>query len=357
MKVGLITLINRIILQNEHVKEAEYIWLLNYLRDVEGKDPYVISKKIKKEKKLDYYLDAANTDLNQFEEIYIYNQAFNAFGGVVLPLTFEIIKALGKYNGKVFFVCTDPLLWATTYADTFKRRIREGRWTVKDPETMTITDDEIAAFAKTMERMECCFAGRNYDEFIQKFDPKVKLPFGKHIPLFEYMFANYNKIDDLNLNTEREFDAIYFGYNRGMYRRKKIEHFMNNDNISKYFIGYNPEFKNQTWLDQVDHRDLYNEIKRAYASVIIGDKSQENIFIAPRLFDTVKCGTMALIDVAYDRDKLIFGGNKLLEEHCYVTNKQDVEDVIKKVKADKELYKKILREQKSTLEKFERFIK
>ena len=72
-KAAIVCMGTRISLNSKNVRSVDLIYLRNILQDVYGRTVDYLTLKTKKEADLDYFKNVADENINDYDEIYIYN--------------------------------------------------------------------------------------------------------------------------------------------------------------------------------------------------------------------------------------------------------------------------------------------
>lgn len=350
MKVGIITINNRINLQSKNIRSLEAIYLEKYLTNFDKKEVDFISKKTSKEKSIDNYIDINSLiNFKDYDELYIHNFNNNFFGGVCSAETIRTIRMLNQYNGKLYYYITDPKLFFKNIAsEIFERQKKEAIKFSDDVAPLTIK--EVNQFTEVTSRMKVIFTGRDYEECLNRVSPKVKLEHERDIPIFEFMFMNHNKYQELS-NVSKIYDICYYGNNRGGYRIKKLKSYFNNNLLKSNVIGFDIPFENNTCDKYQDNNDLYDLIRRSYSSIVIGDLEHENCWTTARFFENIRAEVISFIDFSYDRDHYLIQ-NKDLQNILYVSSPNKIKDELNQLKKDEAYYDDVIELQKEELKRY-----
>jgi hypothetical protein len=347
MKTAVMTLNNRIRLNGDNIRSLEAIWLEKYLVKFLSRKVDFLSRKIVFEKSIDNYYDLASIDnINDYEEIILHNYNLNFFGGTIDDYTVKTIKLLNQFNGRIYYLITDPKLYFQSIADSLLERLKVNKINFAGDR---ISVDDLIQFKKVEEKFIAIFTGRDYEYFLSKQKPTYSLQHGYNIPLFEFMFIN--KPIKANNNVEKQFDLCYYGNNRGGYRTKVLKSIFSNSTLKTNVIGFNLEMPNNICDSYIDNNVLNDYIQRSVGSIVIGDKEHENNWITARFFENINNNLVSFIYNSYDSNKVLYK-SEFLKEYVYFSTSQKILSTLKLIEKDPIFYQQILTEQKRELEQF-----
>lgn len=353
---------NRITLTAKNVRSVDFIYLREYLLNVLGRSEVdFVSRKTKKEDDLTYFKDIYTTDLNEYDEIYIYNAAYNVFGGIVPSENIELMKQLYNYNGNLWYVIADPKMPYYDYAQYLKSKLKDGKMkTSNDLEFTGFTAEWLDSWSeKVYPKINIAFTGQNYDLYYKTYMDNLNSRNSKNhkylslnpkydwffLKLFEY----YSIHEELDLKlkdydfSKKEYDLVYFGNNRQNDRNKIIKKLFDNPKLKKFFIGFDPGLENCTIEDYVKHEDLFALIgEKCFATLVVGDILHNGNIKTARFFESMLLDTVAFISTTYDPNKE-FITNEFLKDFIYISNEKELFDKIQMIKNDEELYRKIVK--------------
>jgi hypothetical protein len=353
---------NRISLTATNIRSVEFTFLREYLLNVLGRSEVdFVSRMTKKELDLDYFKDIFVTDLNYYDEIYIYNASYNVFGGIVPAENIELMKQLYNYNGKIWYFLGDPKMPYKDYAQYLKSKLKDGKMKVMgDLEFTGFTAEWLDSWSeKVYPKINIAFAGKNYDLYYNTYTNSIKDKNLKNkdyhmlkpdydwffLELFEYFAINEKldlKLKDYDFNS-KQYDLVYFGNDRQNERNKIIKKLYSNPNLKKICIGFDPELENCDVEKYIKHDELFPFIgEKCLATVVVGDILHNNNIKTPRFFESMLLDTVAFISTTYDTNKE-FVTNEFLRDFIYVSDENELYDKINLIKNDEELYKKIVK--------------
>lgn len=347
----------RVSLDSKNVRSVDLVYIREYLLNVLGREQVdFVSKKTKKENDLDYYKDLKETNLNDYDEVYLYNCTLNPFGGVFNHYSLQTFVDLYNYNGDIWYVLLDPKMPAQDFGKYLRGRDKEHTYTFKadNKEGIFKIDPEILDnwTEKVWNRMGTCYGGIDYNKYVELWNKKHA---GKitelntnidwfNMWLFEYYavneelelkLKNYEKIDN-------PYDLVYFGNNRQNERNKVIKRLYDIPEFKKYCIGFDPQLENTDVTDYVKHDELFKLIgEKCLATVVVGDNLHNGNERTPRFFEAMLLDIVAFINIEFDPEKK-YVTNDFLKDFIYISTKEELKDKINQIKNDKNLYKKII---------------
>lgn len=319
----------------------DHIYLEKYLKYVKGYNPYFVSPKNKGDKNLpENYLDASDTDITQFDEMFVFASTANFVAGVVHPFTTNTLTNMLKFKGPINVVIIDLIMPMYNYFEVFKNR----KYLNFLDKSFSYTDEDIEAFSKL--NFQVWYCGLDYSKFLARFRAKkykyyLDIPNQvEFYPASPFTFANKN-IE--RHNFEKSFDLVYYGIPKTDYRQRKVAKYFDNPDMKKRIIGYERAFENTECEKSMKLDRLYLEVQRAKASIVLCDDYPDN-FVSHRFFENIKCGILNFIDIDYDIDKKFYQ-DEWLKEHMYVENSGDILRVLDLVKRHPEAYDIIIKKQ------------
>lgn len=361
----------RIALESKNVRSVDLVYIREYLMNVLGREQVdYVSMKTKKEEGLDYYKDIRDVDLNDYDEVYIYNCSLNPFGGVFKWHSLQVFVDLYKYNGDIYYILLDPKMPAVDFSKYLKSRDKNNTYTFKadnesgefkiDPEILDNWTE------KVWNRMGTAYGGIDYNKYVEQWNKKTK---GKitelntnvdwfNMWLFEYYAVNEEL--DLKLTNytkiEKPFDLVYFGNNRQNERNKIIKKLFDIPEYKKCFIGFDPELENTTVYNYVRHDELFKTLgENCLATVVVGDNLHNGNERTPRFFEAMLLDIVGFIYIDFDPDKKYIK-NEFLKDFIYVSSSDDIKDRINKLNENPDLYKQIVElERKEILDEFGKY--
>lgn len=359
-KVGIISYITRISLDSLNVRSVDLFYLREYLLNVlNAKEVDFISKKSSKEMHIEYYKHIYNTDLNYYDELYIYNCGYNIIGGRFPSELVTLFEKLNNYNGKLYYVIADPKFPNLDAGKMIKGRLTSDNMLKVEHGYIKVNPEIFDIFSKKVfPKINVAFTGVDYELYYNKFNEKLLKLSDKskehnkmcndiswfYLDLFGYYAIN-EKLDMKlkNFDTDKVYDFVYFGNNRSSQRATLVKKLCNDDSIKKLFIGYDPKYlNNYEFIKYVKHDELFNIIgSQCLTTVIVGDDLHNNNIKTARFYEGMLLDIVSFIYIDFDKDKKYIK-NKKLKDFIYISSKEELVEKINLLKNDKNLYKEIV---------------
>lgn len=375
-KTGIVSLGTRISLSSNNVRSVDLKYLREYLMNLYGhQEVDFISKKTRKEKDIDYFKDTTEVDFNDYDEIYIYNSSLNPFGGLFKDEALDTFEKLYDYNGSIVYFLIDPKMPPIDFSQflLYKNKKTKDYIFGSDAKARNfkryIAPEIVDNWSnKVWNRVKIAFNGFNYEKYCNMWNTayaKSKNQFKLindnvdwySLDLVEYYavneeldlkLKNYNKIDN-------PYELVYFGNNRQNERNKIIHELYDIPEFNKLCIGFDPELENTDVLNYLKHDELFETIgSKCLATVVVGDNCHNDNERTARFFESMLLDCVGFIYEKYDSKKAYIN-NEFLKDFIYISSKEQLKDRINQIKADPELYKKIVElERKDIIEQFEK---
>lgn len=372
-KAAIVCYGTRIALESKNVRSVDLVYIREYLLNVLGREQVdYVSLKTEKEEGLDYYKDIDKTNLNDYDEVYIYNCTLNPFGGIFKWYSLQTFVELYKFNGDIYYILLDPKMPAVDFAKyisrhknknktyTFKADNESGEFKI-DPEILDNWTE------KVWNRINVAYGGIDYEKYVALWNKNRKggiKELNSNVDWFNmWLFEYYAVNEELDLKLknykkiENPYDLVYFGNNRQNERNKVIKRLYDIPEFKKYCIGFDPELENTDIDSYVRHDELFKLIgEKCLATVVVGDNLHNGNERTPRFFEAMLLDVVAFINIDFDPNKSYIK-DEFLKNFIYVSDKEELKDKINKIKADKSLYAKIIKlERKEILEGFGKFM-
>lgn len=335
--------------KNINVRCVDLLYLKRYLEEL-GREVDFVSrgKTISK--------NIVDVDLNDYDEVYIYNSSYNVFGGKFHKTSLDTFSKLCDFNGEVYYVLADPAMPCKDFSLLINkiRSYNDGKIPLQG--THEFYDLDLTKLDKWNEiysKIKVCFTGVDFDKYYELWVKTHKSPFTAinhsdwcELPLFSF----YAVQEDLGLKlksydfSSKKYDLVYYGNKRNSSSRNKIiKQLYDYSGFSCQFIGYDPEFEcsKVEVFDYVSHGSLFPKICESYCSVIVGDKLHNDNIITPRFFESMLLDVVGLIYDEYDSEHKIIQ-NPELRDFIYVKSVADVEARLSQVRNDEKLYRRIV---------------
>lgn len=363
----------RISMDATNVRSVDLYYMREYLLNVLGRSEVdFVCRKLKKEADMDFYKNITDVDLNDYDEVFIYNCTYNLFGGVFFQHAYDTFNALYDYEGdELYWLLLDPKMPPLDYGKFVKSRIKDGHINV-DGNLVEITPEYCDKWSeKVWNKTKVAFNGFDYDKYYNQYmgeiNKKKKInPINvlksdydwAEFCLFEYYAIN-EKLDKKleTYDSEKEYDLVYFGNNRSTARNKLVKNMYNND-LKKLCVGYELEVPNCEYLPYIKHDELFKTIgEKCLCTLVVGDPLHNDNIRTPRFFEAMLLDTVAFVYIDFDPEKK-YVTNDFLKDFIYVSTKEELEKKVEMVKNDKELYKRIVKlEREDILNQFEKIYK
>lgn len=361
-KVAIVSLGARISLSANNVRYVDLKYMRDYLMHIMGREQVdYVSKKTKKEEGLEYYKDVEFTDLNDYDEIYIYNATFNLFGGVFSYHSLLTFEKLYSFDGDMYYFQIDPKMPNMDFSKQLQGRNKDNSYIFKcdskscnyaykmDP-TLINTWSE-----KVYNNIKIAFDGIDYEKYCNMWNNSLKNKetnpkvLNENVEWFSMFIAEYYAVNeelDLKLTNynkiDNPYELVYFGNNRQNERNKIIKSLYDIPEYKKFCIGFDPNIQNMDYMDYVKHDELFKLIgEKCLATVVVGDTLHNGNIKSARFFEAMLLDTVAFIYIKYDPERS-YVKNEWLKDFIYISSKEELQDRINKVKVNPELYKKIV---------------
>lgn len=353
--------------------ELDYIKRLlekNFSRTVD-----YVSHKTKKDKDNPSYKDITETNLSDYDEVFIYNSSLNLFGGVFSMACLQTFKQLLDFKGTIYYILSDPRFPCQNFGELVRYKLQRNNGKLKVGgkigETDLLTEADCDKFTNEIfPKIITAFNGFDYEMFYdlyvsshRKLSVQASLPSEKRwcqFTFFEYF--GYKLLQDAEIQKNysyeaKKYDLVYYGINRRNERNKIIADLYSPESLKKLFIGFDGvELSNTDRIERVERCDLFKTIaSNSLATVVIGDTFHNNNCITFRFYEAMLLDTVALIYDDFDKDRKLIK-DKTLQDFIFVKTKEDVEDRIKKLRENQELYNNIVElERKEVKRLFENY--
>lgn len=362
-KVALCSISGRTSFNSVNVKSVDLWYSKEMLENIYGRHVDVVSALARKEGELEYYKDINKTDLNDYDEVWVYAEPFNAFGGVIADSAITLIEKIANYNNTLYCIVADPKILCTNYAQYLKLRVDAKSLKNENGLYDRMTDNVVEEYTKRWNNVIVAFGGRNYEMLYTKYmdNIKTKKDYSPHkclptkvdgtydwvvFPIFDYYALNEkyeDKIKEYSFN--RKYDLVYFGNNRGGDRNKKLKKYFDLEDLNVYLIGFDMNFKNcnhDCHKKYVKHDELFPMIcENAYATVVVGDVLHDNNFATTRFFEAMLLDVVGFIDESYDPEHK-FIRNEELAKFIYINNGEQLKSRINEIKNNETLFRSII---------------
>lgn len=341
-------------------------YIKKYLEDYCGVQVDLLLCQDRKTKEYDhvhYFRDIE--DINQYDVLIFQTYNVNLFTGIWDFDGVDFVDEITyKYKNKILVSYNDPnIQWCNPYQDMMYR----GKWspngTQEGVQPLNKTEADCEVFRN--KPVTALFNGTDWESYWKHSYKKsdcVAPTDVIHIKLSKWISYNILKEEEESKNAlfsfdaednndvrERIYDVCYFGGNRKRSREKAINKIFGEDElISKYWIGYDPNFKNTHSTSKIQHKFLKEEVRKSILSLVIGDDAHNNNIITYRFFENVEMGILSLIYDKYDTDKKLIE-NEELRRYTYFNTAEDILRILEDIKSNPTIYPRLLELQKKEL--------
>lgn len=356
MKAAIISLNKRIILSERNIRslEVKYFreWLLTLNRYSEI--DFVSTKNQRNEpaEKVEYYKEAAETDINDYDHIFVHNDTVNFIGGSLFKHTIKQIKEVCRFKGTVHYLYTDPNLHLRNIAKViFDRQTRGTKTDFKTD--LRISLDDVSQFANKEWKVIWC--GKDfksyYNSTYSRVNKEQQCRIGRVLEtdFFRYLFSQRKIELQWSPLNQRMYDLVYFGNWRDE-RASKLSFYLSN-NLQKRVIGFDDKklnVPNTHYSEYVAPEKLAGLVNQAIASIVVGDPDHNNNITTARFFENILFEVCSFIDMDYDPHKRLYKSD-FLKDFMYVKNGADLVSKLTLVRNDEQLFNRIINEQKTEI--------
>ena len=163
----------------------------------------------------------------------------------------------------------------------------------------------------------------------------------------DWVEKEFPNIDD------RQIDLIYGGsFRAGRREEKMFEYFFDTPySMNLYGNIKEKQFKGDyktppTFLGKLPFDELSNKNKSAISTIVIGDSNYNNNFFTLRILEGLRDDLVVFIDEDYDKKHILF------PDWHYVKSKNDIDNKIRELKQNPDLYKEIIINQRKMFSKY-----
>lgn len=345
MKIAILNILTNPVIKETNIRSIKLLYMKKHLAKKYNADVNIIGMKNKNNIKFNYFKDYKDIKLKDYDKILIHSIPLNFYGGCLKPHTITLLKQLAQFQGEVFIFLMDPAIGFYNYA----RKIYEKRDTLTFMDDLRLTIEEV----ETLESRPYIFLCDTFDYelFSKNYQHKKYLIEPAQVirtNIMHEIFKDLKTFKDQRVEN-KEYDIMYYGSDRRGYRHRKIENYFLKGNYSKCLIGIKKiKHEDIQSFGYMKPEELIKHMNKARLTLVIGDKEHENNFLTARYFEGLQANSLAVIDLAYDTNK-IFLDDPLLKEYCYVENSDDIEHLLFTLKQDPYLYKRLVEKQQEEL--------
>lgn len=329
----MIRIASRHILSGETITSLDSVCFRDYILERGlAHEVDVYGPKIKESKDLSYVVGEIE-DLNDYDIVFCHSSPVNFWGGNVGPYTVKAAERLARYKGQVIHVVNDP-------------RIPAVNWCAKiEGIGAEIASEDVWAMRESMKEYDLClFSGRDYETWAkhaggeQAYITQCPHDF---TDFFKYVASKSCKRLPILEPHTAEFDLIYYGAKRGGSRQKKLRRY----NMKGLFVvGFDVGPPSES-RGSVEHPALPYHVRRARASLIIGDEDHDGQWATMRLYEAPYWGVLSFIDLSYDPNKLYYS-DRGVQLWCYVNGPEDIRSKLDDLREQPQIYRDLVAAQR-----------
>jgi hypothetical protein len=296
-----------------------------------------------------HQIEDTYTEINDkgYDALLVINGTVNFFGGAEAKDQILNYWLINKFNGKVFYAYCDPSLQLKQIWGAIKNKDWASNWNKEDIE---IKRDDITYISQPYDLKS---VKELLNKSAEKGNPVIKNI--KHFPFEQFPCMR----DKLAPKKNPTYDLLYGGTMRGNKRIDKMLRFYfgYSEDINVEMFGkikpaeFDKRLKNKKCEEKggrppkfgkaVKYNEFMDKMNDSLAHVVIGDKWYEGRDLAQRIYESIWSSVVTFIDKDMDPKKLVYGDNKL-GDFLYVSDAEEVEKKIKKLKQSPENIKKII---------------
>lgn len=280
-------------------------------------------------------------NINNYDKVIIMGSMANFFGGVRNDDVINIYKALAKYtNGKVYYIFNDFRL---PFRQLWKS-ISNRDWNDCNKDDVIIKAPMVilSQFRDLKDALKANLSDDSNIVDIKFFD------------LAKWILNVGNNYAD----NKGEYDLIYGGSFRAGNRLKKFnEFFVNRDsNIAIYGSMSARNFKevNESnlpkFLGRVESSKCISENAKGFSTIIIGEKHYNNSTVTLRVYESMLANCAVFIDTDFDKYRYLG-----LPDFMYITTGSELDNKIKYLKDNADVYKRVIDAQHQFIEKASKY--
>lgn len=357
MRAAIISLNQRVKLSELNIRCVEIAFFRTWLisKKLYHKVDFVSSKSSRREpsEAVEYYKEAQEIDLNEYDHVFVHNDTQNFFGGTLSKHMIKQIKELCRFTGKLYILFTDPNLHPVNYAKIIYDRQMRGVQTVFNTNER-VTAEEVHQFANLKWNIIWC--GRDFAKFhhsdYRKLKPEIqcKIEEYQNIPDFFKELFNQRTVELPHLSLgERKFDLTYYGNWRPK-REKKLRHYLA-PSLKKRVLGFDEKklsLSNTEYRKYLSPAELALQVHQSVASIVIGDPAHNNNITTARFYENILFEVCSFIDLEYDPERRLYK-SPFLKDFMYVRSGSELEQKIGAIRNNEELFNTIIKTQKLEL--------
>ena len=310
----------------------------------------IITPILDRDKKLhlpNYYKDIDTINMNNYDEIFIFNSILHNFiGGLIPDVTIKTIKALLRFDGDVWYYLDDPDFGYKDIANLIKTRpkLKFGK--------ESITEKELDEFTKKVSpRINVVWVGLDYEKYKTVKHKYSLQPHKKWAQILQapYIFLKKQEIYK-DYHFDREFDVMYYGKYKSDRVKLLNSYFKNENTLSKYWLGYDPGTNyNVNLLNEkgIKRNLLIDELCRSYSTLVIGSKAHNGNLVSPRYLECMSSDIISFIHYEYDDGSII--KDPYLRDMIIVKNIKEYKNKLNMIKKSEKLFREIVAAQRKEI--------
>lgn len=332
--------------------------IIDYLRSECGIDPQLVYNSLKKPKGDYNWVRYTEVDWKDVDVCIHQLQNYMLFGGIWMDYDIFTMRDWNiDYRGLNLLLYTDPqILWT----NPFKFMVENGKnkYITKSDKNVEVklTYDcppELVDLFESKE-IEGLYVGRDWDKFRRlgkdRINPHVQWPQRVHQidlvgSIIKKLTSRVKGTPLFDWDNKKIFDIVYYGSNRGGYRNKSIKGLLNNQDLKKLWIGWNPNYPNSTHVESQNGDGLEYYLGQSKLSLVIGDEIHNDNFFTYRLFENAIYGCLSVIWEPYDSEHIYLPDIP----QFYVNSTEDIQNLIQWLDEDPTRYTECLEKQKQNI--------
>lgn len=362
-KAAIVTYNTRLTLSSKHVRSTGIAYMREYILNVLKRDECdILSIPHDEDRCRTYYKDirdfeSGKLDINDYDEIFIYNSQVNVFGGVFPVPSIPTMLSLIKFKGDIWYMLTDPSMPPTNAMLLVKQKFKycdePDHVKIIDHTKKKVTQKDIDDFTKNVyERTHIAFCGLDYKKYYDGYNPEKRVESRKILDtdwayFGQHEFYATREFLDIKLQSPEKdvnsYDFIYCGNHR-VSRDNILNEIASHKDLKCAIVGYGDYISgdNVDNFKYMSHEEMFNFInKKAYATIVMGDNLHNNNIITPRFYESMLLNVVAFIWHKYDVDKK-FIKNEELKNFIYVDSIDEFYNKLQQIKNDNDLFKKLV---------------
>lgn len=282
--------------------------------------------------------------LYKMDALVVLNGNVNFFGGAEDRAQLLNYKLINGCNAPVYYIYCDPELTLKQVWPSVSKKPWGKKWSELD---LNITRDDII------------YISQPHDVDLVRRDLKRNEVIPQKI--VHYPFEKFPCLNDqLTYNPTPEIDLSYGGTMRGGKRIKKMVkfYFGHPEDISVEMFGkidwedFMDYFHEQTpprvptFTGPVRYDEMLPKMNKAMAHCVIGDPYYEEINdMAQRAYESIWSHVVTFIDYDLDQLRRVYGRDKTLSDFLYVRDRAELSEKIQLLKTDEATRRQVVEDQ------------